>query len=168
MANHVGQSTKIKDSQGRVWTISRQERRHAKQFEEWAKSRIKDPRAVAKDATLDLAKEEVKIRKDASLAADEKEAMVFALRQQQAVYSKSALELASGELSMEHPLVKALAATTDGMSEITRILLADHHPDVTWDDAFALLNDVGQEVIAEAFAKAQGEAPKAEAPASPG
>lgn len=164
MGAHVGQSTRIKDSAGKVWTLSRQERRHTRAFEEWARPQVKDPRAVALSATLDLAKEEVAIRKRTDLEPDEKQAMIEALQRQQAVYSKEAMSLAAGELSIDHPQVQSLLRSTEGTCEMLRLLMADAHPDATADDAFALLSDVGQELIEQSIVKAQGTAPKDAAP----
>jgi hypothetical protein len=135
LARHVGREQEITDAQGRKWRLSRWTRGTWAALLEWARPRVPDRFALAKQA----------------LAA-------FPEHLHEGI-AAHAVEAAAIPFGIGHPGVQAAVNGLEGTVHVVWLLLKPHHPDATEDDAFDLVMAIGFDEMERRLKKASGESP---------
>lgn len=104
---------------GQAWRFGRWERRVWWELLQWARPQVPNP--------LDLVKDVLPLLPPATAAA----------------VAKEAIAASRTFLSVLSPEVKALIGSLEGSTQIVYLLLKDHHPKVSEDDAFRIVLSLG-------------------------
>lgn len=143
----VGKEVQI-HALGRVWTLGRFDFDAWDRLLPWVKERLPDPFA----AVDWLLKRFPEIPKDPGHTI----AVMFDRE-----FAK-ARDLAMAPLTLENPRVQAvLDKTVEGQIQRFWELFRVKHPEITKAEVLAIMEEIGEQVAAEALAKSQGLAPKA-------
>lgn len=136
----LGKETTV-EALGRTWRLGRLELRVIREFRDWIAAKVGDPFAKVERVLKFLDKEEgLKRIKEAESIADQLEGF-----------------------SLQCPLAIQYRQTEEGMAILFRGMLRQHHPDVTDEQAFAVLQAAGEKsqgIVADA----QGNLPNAGQP----
>jgi hypothetical protein len=159
MAAHVGRETTLDDGAGRRWRLSRLERRHWREFFAWADKVLPDPLDVAERQVERLARRALAVQQDQALDEPTRAALLAANDRQQRQITAQALDQSTSHLSLDSPQVRSLLGSVEGSTELLRLLLQEHQPGASADDAYALLNAVGLGKVHEVFDAAAGAVP---------
>lgn len=133
---NLGKETKVR-ALGREWTFSRVTLGRIREFKAWVKWAVGDPFAVVERFAGRLSETEV------ARMVKEAEATVKDLE----------------SFTLGSPLAQKWMRTEEGAAELARILLAEHHPDIDADSAFAVLSELGGNALAKAVADGSGHLP---------
>jgi hypothetical protein len=125
LAEHVGREQTF-DALGRTYTLGRWTRAVWRGFVAWAKDQLPDPRV---SAGVFLAECLSRIPDDST--------------PERLLIVKLAIDKATGFVGMDSPEVAGLLNTMDGGVKLLELLLKQHHPDVTEDDAYEIYTAVG-------------------------
>lgn len=167
--DHVGRAQQI-TALGQQWTIGRWDRAVWAEMFDFARGILPNPVTEA-FAALDR----LPLIADPGKDAPEAEKKAYATRSTRQEHAaeflvRSALDKASSYLSVGSPEMQSLLGSIEGASHLLWLLLRKAHSDVTQDQAYEILMEVGQQKAEELFGKAAGKAPgpggNAEAPAA--
>jgi hypothetical protein len=138
-------SESVIEMDGKKWILSRFHIGILHAWRDWIAKQIGDPFATVERLAKYLDKSEMLPRiKDA-------EAICEQLR----------------GFSMGCPLAKDWLKRESGLAELFKLLLTEHHPNITQGEVFALMCNVGDvDGLEDSLAKVQGSLPNAEAPAA--
>lgn len=131
---HIGKEKEIK-ALGKDWKLARWTREVWDQWLEWAKTRIPDPLERIRPS-IEQWPERV-----------------------QDLLVERAMEKATTVLTMGSPEVQGLMDSLEGLSYLFYLLLRKNHPDVTEDEALAIVLEVGETEAAAAAKVASGQVP---------
>lgn len=129
---------------GQSWTISRLELRITRDFRDWIKTQITDPLAIGEKFFAMLPAEEQIAR----------------------VKEAEAIKRDLQSFSLNCDLAKQFMATEEGAAKFLQLLLKQHHPEVTEEQAFSIAMEAGPQ-LEKAIAAAQGKMPHSGNGASP-
>jgi hypothetical protein len=124
---------------GRTWTLSRFSLSKWRPFVEWVKSQMPDPRELA---FAYISNEHIPESKKAEIV-------------------QAALDREWRFTSIESEEVREARQTPEGMTQIVYLLLRDHHPEITPDDASIIVAAAVFKELAAAIARSEGEVPAA-------
>jgi hypothetical protein len=133
----IGRETQF-EFQGKIYILSRLERRILERFRDWIRSQIGDPFA------------EIKALLGAGLDADTAKELI-----KDAKSVKKQLDV----FSIGCPLFSEYASTELGQGELLYLMLVDRHPEITREDAFQMWLAMGQAEFAKNIAAANGSPP---------
>lgn len=187
-ANHVGLEQEV-PALGQTWKLSRLTRGVWRQFFGWARTILPDPQAEAHKHISRLAKEEYQLRRiqaavntpdehktpeqRALLALPENADyldpgfLAHALQTNQDEQKQACttgLDKATSTYSLNSPQIQSLLASIDGITQLMYLRLKPNHPDVTEDQAFAIVEEMSPEEASASHRVASGEAPAAKNP----
>jgi hypothetical protein len=200
-ATHVGREATIQ-ALGRTWRLSRWTRRVWMEWLDWLRSRLPNPiegllrhidQVVLKDADilreLQRKDEEERLQTERYNQAEQEQArregrtpvlrrpvlLAPQWRQNAEVLVRLALDQSMTYLSVNSPVAKSALESPEGISQLLYLLLREHHPEVTPDDAYEIICDLmqrpgGREEWEAAVNKVQGVylgGKKEEVPAGP-
>jgi hypothetical protein len=126
----------VVEALGQKWTFGRLSLAVIRAFRDWIEQQLPDPMAMG-EKFFNL------------LPPDEQLARVKA-----AESTKQQLKC----FTLKSDLAKEYMGTEQGAAKLVQLLLQKHHPDVSEDDAFLILQDIGPQ-LAEILSGARGEAP---------
>lgn len=126
---------------GKPWIVGRLTIGALEEFRDWIKAQVGDPfeglaelvKVLPKEDAMELVKEAREVKQQ--------------LR----------------EFSMQTPICKTYMATESGASRLVLALLKPHHPQATIEDAFAVVQALGDK-MPKVIADAHGEVPAGPAP----
>ena len=124
---------------GKKYTLSRLERRIVEEFRDWVREQEGDPFAAAKELLPHL---------DPATA-------------KQLIADADATKKQLRAFSIGCPLAQKYLGTELGLAELVYLLLRDKQPDVTREEAFALVLEAGAAEVAKKLKETSGEAPGA-------
>ena len=139
-----GRNTEV-TVEGKRWTVGRLTRSVIFAFRDWCREQTGDPFAHLDRLKGLLPPEELLARVKAAEAV--------------------AKDLA--QFSLGTATAKAYLATELGLSKLVHLLLVEHHPSATEDDAFRIMTALGAERAAEALVASAGEVPGGNGQARP-
>ena len=131
----LGKETRV-NSQGQTWTIGRPELKVIREFRDWIADNLPDPMSIGEKFFNMLPQGE-------QLA-----------RVKEAEDARMQLRC----FTLQSPLAKKYMAMEEGAAKLFQLLLQKHHPDVTTEQAFAVLQDLEPE-LGKILADGRGELP---------
>lgn len=164
---------------GKTWRLSRWTLNVLDEFNDWARTQLPDPLAVADKAVERLQLSARRIRQQAKLKPtdkdhlDENEAafLLQANAEQQERHSRNAMDEATSYLSLQSRQFQSLLNSARGVARLLFLLLRDHHPDIDEDTAFAVASCLDEEEVKRIMQVTSGRGGgqgNADAPASSG
>lgn len=117
---YIGKETAV-EVNGKTYTLSRMTRKILNEWLEWAEPQLVNPLDVVKGHLDGFTKE------------------------QQDLIIKEALKAARQRRDVTSPEVQGFMSTPAGMTHLVQLLLKDHHPDVTEDEAFEVAQAKGDD-----------------------
>lgn len=131
---NLGKETKVQ-AQGKTWTLGRLTVGVLEQFRDWISLQVGDPFADVERFVDKLAKEDaVAMIKEAKAVKD---------------------QLAKFSLSCD--LARQYLSTERGAAQLIWLLMVEHHPDASLDDALAVILAIGAERLGGVVRSASGE-----------
>jgi hypothetical protein len=162
LAAHVGRETELKGVCGRDWKLARLTRGITRKFEEWAGAQLTSPVKAAREEVEALAVRAVEIKRDKNLDDETRAELLAANLRQREQITEAAIERSQVPLSAR---AGAMLNTQAGATHMLYLLLQKHQPDVTEDEAFDVLLEVGLDGVQSKIDEAAGVAPPKNAPA---
>jgi hypothetical protein len=133
----LGKETTV-NALGKTWTIDRPELKVIRGFRDWIEEQLPDPMAIGEKYFAMLPPEE-QLR-----------------RVKEAEDAKHQLKC----FTLQSPLAKQYMAMEEGAAKLTQLLLQKHHPDVTVEEAFMVLQEIEPQ-LGKILADGRGEVPGA-------
>jgi hypothetical protein len=134
MAFTPGKETSV-DALGKRWTVGRLSLKIIFSFRDWIKAQIGDPYARLERMLPHYSPEDAKRRiAEIDRTLDELEAF-----------------------TLQSAIAQRFMSTELGGAVFWKLLLSEHHPNVTDEEALAILQEIGERAQAEAVAKATGK-----------
>lgn len=135
---------------GQTWRFSRWELHVLDSWIEWARTQLPDPIERCTKVIERMMVEEEKITDAAVLMRRNKikDELVHAAMKQANCY-----------LAFNSPEVQSLIQSPRGAAELLRLLLVKHHPDITRDQAFALVQAMPANMLQEIMETTAGRTP---------
>jgi len=153
---------------GQEWRVQRMEMAVWLQFQDWAKEILPDPlREVYKDLDVVALKDaeilrELRIRDQKELSragAENREPVLMADRYQDwaAYIVNKAIEKKFALVEIGSPEMNSLLKSAKGLIKILQLLLGKHHPEVTFEKAAELFQELGSEEVVRLMGVASGQ-----------
>jgi len=162
VAQHIGREATIEGVCGRAWKLPRLTRGITVKFEEWAGAQLANPIKAAREEVEALAVRAVEIKRDKSLDDETRAELLAANLRQREQITEAAIERSQVPMSAR---ANALLNTQAGATHMLYLLLKVHQPDVTEEQAFDVLMEIGLDAVQEKIDTAAGVAPPKNAPA---
>lgn len=173
-ADHIGREV-TETVLGKAWTFSRWDRAIHQEFSKWAQTMLPDPleavqrnldKIALKDAAI-LRQLQIDDLAETKRAIEEKREAIL-LHKQYTPFAdllvQKALDKAGMYLGFGSPEVTSLINTAEGSTHLLFLLLKQHQPEVTPDQAYAVMVSLGprlKDVLAAVQGKSEA-APKNE------
>ena len=163
-AEHVGREQTV-EALGRTWKVSRWTRNTWDEYTAWAASKLPDPLAVVEESLERMmARAEAAHRRGLSeRAKDSPPPPAFAISAQWKEMAERLLQTAFDQstcyLAVNSPQMMSILNSPGGGVHMLWLLLREHQPGVTEDEAHDLHTALSGEAMGELFAVAQGRVP---------
>jgi hypothetical protein len=182
IASHIGREVEI-TALDKTWRLSRLTRGLWREWFAWAKTVLPDPLKNAHEHVKNLVMEETALRQlqtalakpEAARSIEESQLIIAkgmpldqvnlllqTISDEQKHHTTVAIDKAASMMSFGSPEINSLLAHPDGMSRLLWLALKKHQPDVTEDDAFEILLQVGNDKMKEIFETLSGVNPTPE------
>jgi hypothetical protein len=136
-ASYRGRETETK-ALGKTWRVSRWTLNVLDEFNDWARTILPDPLAVAEKEVLRLQRGARTVREDRELDDEEKQFRLQGNLEQQERISRLAMDEATSYLSLQSKQFQSLINSARGAAHLLLLLLREHQPDITEDVAFGI------------------------------
>lgn len=140
---------------GKTWKTGRMTLNVIDAFLDWCRPLLPDPLTIATNDVLRLERAVRDVQASDAPDAD-KAAVVATLRRQQEQVTELAFDRATAYLSWTAPEVQGVLRSPRGAARMLYLLLREHQPDVTEDDAWSVLTALGEKQR-DVFTKASGK-----------
>lgn len=158
---------------GTTWTFSRWELDKLDEWVDWARTKLPDPLAAA-TAQIERMMEEEDQRTQAAKTDLEKTKLQAWLARRAKIKDElveTAMQKATSHLDFGSAEIQSLLRSLRGLAQLAFLLLREHHPAITTEQAFGVVAELGQEEIQRILDTTMGMAPPAAknglAPAEP-
>lgn len=158
LASYHGRETTTQ-ALGRTWRFSRWSLTILDTWTEWAAEQLPDPLDVAMPKVEALANQEYDVLQRENMREEDRKRKLHFLRSQQERISRLAMEQATSYLAFNSQAVQSLMRHPRGGAQLLLLLLREHQPNVTLEDAFALANTISEEEKDRIMAVTQGKMP---------
>lgn len=151
---------------GQTWTFARWEIDKLDAWTDWARRHLPDPLVKVTEQIERMMTQEEE-RTAAARTDAEKQALQVWLARRNRIKDElvnAAVKQAGCYLDFLSSEVQSLLRSLRGLAHLTLLLLRDAHPNVTEEQAFALVAELGQVRIQEVLSATMGYAPPASSP----
>ncbi len=146
---------------GRTWKVGRWTLDVFDDYSAWAAEKLPDPIKVALREVESLSDEEFRVLNRREMKEEDRQRKLHFLRQQQDRLTRIAMEQATSYLSFTSKPFQSLMNSPRGGAHLLMLLLRQHHPDVTEDDAFYIVVEIGNEELQRIMSVTMGKTPPA-------